>query len=110
MQVHETELPSFSHQHSNLSQSSIEEATIAFTLTNIGERVALFVRLAMREALVGPEVPFAVFSNNFVCLLPGESYNVTGIFLAPDDETQTRNAASAMVCAEAWNTVEVCVS
>jgi hypothetical protein len=108
VQVLATELPNFALQHSNLSQSSIERETIAFTLTNLGERVALFVRLAMRETLAGPEVPFAVFSNNFVCLLPGESYNVTGIFLVANDERQRQNAA--MVCAEAWNAVEVCVS
>jgi hypothetical protein len=70
----------------------------------------LFVRLAMRETPGGPELPFAVFSDNFVCLLPGESHNATGTFLGANDDERPRDFAMAMVCAEAWNARERCSS
>ena len=108
IQIHTAEPESsLGRQHSRRSRSS---ETIAFTLTNTGDGVAMFVRLAMRETSGGPELPFAIFSDNFVCLLPGESYNGTGTFLAANDDERSWDVASGMVCAEAWNAHEHCAS
>lgn len=85
----------------------VARPTIAFSLTNTGDHVALFARLAIRETLGGAELPFTVFSENFMCVLPGESHNVTGIFLDSNDRMGDKKKD---VCVEAWNAPTHCVA
>eukprot|EP01043_Picozoa_sp_COSAG02_P042943 COSAG02_NODE_3696_length_6372_cov_2.297306_4_plen_405_part_00 len=76
---------------------------IAFVLTNPSDRVALFVRLAVRKAPGGSEVPFALFSTNFVNMVPGTSTNATVSLRRDTHET-------LVLCAEAWNVEQTCAS
>ena len=109
----------------DIADSSGDESdSLSCTLTNTGDHVALFVRLALREGSSGSasqrppaaERPFAVFSENFVCLLPGESLNVTATLL---DKVAGGTAAAAaaaaaagpVLCADAWNVaMERCIA
>ena len=71
----------------------------------MGRSVALFVRLSLRFAANRSLVPFAVFSENFVSLLPEtkqENFSVTQLY-----EPQAPELA-VMVCADAWNADQVC--
>jgi hypothetical protein len=111
----------------DIADSSGDESdSLSCTLTNTGDHVALFVRLALRDGSSGSgsgsasqrppaaERPFAVFSENFVCLLPGESLNVTATLLnkvAGGTAAAAAAAAGPVLCADAWNVaMERCIA
>lgn len=77
------------------------QTNITLTLRNAGEHVALFARLALRESATGPVLPYALFSENYGCLLPGEESNAT---------VAIANGGPMVLCVAAWNAAEVCTS
>ena len=86
-----------------VESTSKDDGVIAFRLTNSGDRVALFARLALRETPSGPELPYVLFSDNYANLLPGQSINATAAITSTASRTEP-----LLVCAEAWNAPEKC--
>jgi hypothetical protein len=90
------------------SPAAASNDTIVFSLTNSGNHVALFARLALRAAPDEVELAYALFSENFLCLIPGEEARLTVTMAGVASDSPLRS--TLVLCVEAWNAAERCIS
>ena len=77
----------------------------SFSVTNSGSGTAVFARISLKHVDSGEELGYALFTENFACLLPAESTNVTVTLAISDGSGKT---TPKMLCVEAWNAAQLC--
>jgi beta-galactosidase/beta-glucuronidase len=86
------------------STSTSGKLAVSVATAGAGETCAVFVKLTLRDARTQATVPYAVFSSNYVILRPEE----TLISDINEMGTPGPSKSGLVVCAEAWNALQVC--
>ena len=91
-------LPKTKVQATVSEQSSATGHAVRVRLRNPSDKLAFLVRLSLRDEATKEEVLPALWDDNYVSLLPGESREITARYLA-----HTRVPAKLVLRTEGWN-------